>query len=520
MKKIKIKYDFILIALTLVYGFHYGIIFSYDIVIPFLNILLNTIAIILLFWSFYIKKNLILEYKVLLTLCFLGSDYLLFIVAAIIIPKMLYRYKNNTKTHKAYIILFIVGCYGILISLFMSFIIDFFILSTVAGIFIFFSPLIFVFYFSRYSYSQAFTRVVFLFFNKIIVFQLVILIFQCILCGSFKPGDWGQGSLGISDKVGVFIVLLLFNKIIPYFLSSKIKFLYFFNPTRFLSCLFLLLVIIYIDMKITFFCMLIALFFLIFLILIQKIKKAVKYISKHKIVSTVFIVVLFIVLLPTIMSKYYAVMFKANSLNYNFQKIVSKYVDPETSQKYILYKRTFLEMNQDHFWTWFFGTGFGKFGSRASNVFAYDVLYKTENNKISSFIPSHSSIWVKKYMSDLYTKNVYEGIQWRSANLSTPFSGMITAKGELGIIGPFVWFFVFFILAIKLIRKSSVFDDQLLKSWSMVIAIYSLSLPFLMVIDNWQEKPQFIFPLFILSCLLIKSKREGLNEKSRELERN
>jgi len=84
-----------------------------------------------------------------------------------------------------------------------------------------------------------------------------------------------------------------------------------------------------------------------------------------------------------------------------------------------------------------FGYGLGQYGSRFANAFAYNVMWRSDNsvNKlIENFFEPHCIPEYYKYIS-FYDKSFVEGILWRSAVLSYPFSSFVALIGELGIVG-------------------------------------------------------------------------------------
>ncbi len=89
----------------------------------------------------------------------------------------------------------------------------------------------------------------------------------------------------------------------------------------------------------------------------------------------------------------------------------------------------------------FFGYGLGQFGSRIANAFAYDSMWRSNkgiNNLIASlFNPSHNAEYVK-YIS-YFDQTFVNGIGWRSAVLSYPFSSFFALLGETGIFGVYIF---------------------------------------------------------------------------------
>jgi hypothetical protein len=154
-------------------------------------------------------------------------------------------------------------------------------------------------------------------------------------------------------------------------------------------------------------------------------------------------------------------------------------------------------MSKEHPLFSVFGVGMGKFGGKVSNAFAKDVLYKDPDNKILSYLPTFSSRWVKKYYDGLYTKEVYETIRWRSANFSFPFAGIVTVKVELGFIGLFLFLGIVFSMAMIAMQKYSKVADLYVRKWLIGFTLYLLTIPVLMLFDNYQEFPQIMIPAFL-----------------------
>ncbi len=85
----------------------------------------------------------------------------------------------------------------------------------------------------------------------------------------------------------------------------------------------------------------------------------------------------------------------------------------------------------------FLGYGLGQYGSRVSNVFAYDVMWRN-NSFINDFIANHfSPHYVENYAKyvSYYTQELVDQISWRSAVLTYPFSSFLALLSETGIVG-------------------------------------------------------------------------------------
>lgn len=84
-----------------------------------------------------------------------------------------------------------------------------------------------------------------------------------------------------------------------------------------------------------------------------------------------------------------------------------------------------------------FGYGLGQYGSRISNLFAYNVMYRSNNfinNSVAKlFLPHYIEQYAKyvRYYSDAFVKQ----IRYRSAVLSYPFSSFVSLLSETGFFG-------------------------------------------------------------------------------------
>ena len=201
-----------------------------------------------------------------------------------------------------------------------------------------------------------------------------------------------------------------------------------------------------------------------------------------------------------------------NVFNFYSKSSINTHYNGVVNAKAVLYQRTYKQWYKDDKLSWFFGAGPGRFNGRASNMLAYDVLYKEKGQfKLPKKIPPYSSYWVKKYMGDLWTKESAEAIQWSSANLSFPFAGLIAIKGEMGVIGLIL--FILFVIAntYALNKKLQTIPELNIQRWIIVLSIFWTSLPLLMIIDNIQEKPQIMLPMLLLTTIILKLKPKTLN---------
>lgn len=84
-----------------------------------------------------------------------------------------------------------------------------------------------------------------------------------------------------------------------------------------------------------------------------------------------------------------------------------------------------------------FGYGLGQFGSRVSNLFAYSVMYRTDNtinNLVANTFAPHYIKAFADYVS-FYDTEFVNRIQYVSAVLSYPFNDFIAFIAETGVVG-------------------------------------------------------------------------------------
>lgn len=83
------------------------------------------------------------------------------------------------------------------------------------------------------------------------------------------------------------------------------------------------------------------------------------------------------------------------------------------------------------------GYGFGQYGSRVANMFAYNVMWRNDNS-INNFVATtFSPHFLEQYAQYVRYYDAYfvSQIGWRSAVLSYPFNSLTALIGETGIIG-------------------------------------------------------------------------------------
>ena len=165
-------------------------------------------------------------------------------------------------------------------------------------------------------------------------------------------------------------------------------------------------------------------------------------------------------------------------------------------------------LNEEGPLRWIFGVGAGNLGSRASNAFAYDVLYKPVK-EVPSIFPSYSSEYTKKYLSDIWSEKMYLYLSNVSFSLASPFSGICSVKAEMGMVGLVLHIF-FYVLIAALLLKRSCQTSTRLRWWCLLFAsCWFLNLIY-MIFDNTQDNIQIlVFLASVSGILLARSPEEA-----------
>ncbi len=494
--RLRISFDFQLLIVLFFYGVIKGIEYSFGLSFGLLTFAFFGITSCWLFIKALLLKDTVGKAKGILFIAFIGNDYYFFIYGLILLIYVFLMAKSIRITKiNLFIGLFIF--YAVCISV-LNLISEFLFLNFLLSLILYSSFLLIPFIFSKNKTTQQDVLGVINFLESIIHLQILLIIVQSVFDFSFTHGDWGRGSLDSTDKSGFFIFLyLLVNSIVTALVNKKGLYKVVFKKPLFI--VFMCFLIVLLDAKLIYLSMLAGLIVLLVLIILF-----LNNFSKHLNLSSLLLfavsIGILVLMLPSIAKFYNSKILKEDqSIDEN---IVKYFNDPEYSQKYTLYDRTFSEMSKDYPIFSFFGVGMGKFGGKVSNAFAKDVLYKDPDNTILTYLPTVSSQWVKKYYNGLYTKEVYDTIKWRSANFSFPFAGLITIKVELGFVGLFLFLAMLFHMAMILLQKYFQINDMHLKKWVMGIAIGFLTIPIFMLFDNYQEFPQIMIPAFLFVSLV------------------
>jgi hypothetical protein len=500
--RLRISFDLQLLIILFFYGVIKGAEYSLN-----LSFGLLTFAFFFVITSVYLILALlsgdnVKKAKGILFVAFIGNDYYFFFYGLIIFSYVFFSVKH-LKASKFNLLIILFLFYAICISA-LNLVSEFFLLNFILSLILYSSFLLVPFVFLRGGFTKSDISSIVNFFECLIVLQIALILIQFVFDFSFHPGDWGRGSLDSTDKTGIFIFLYFIVAIlIKPIVEKRNIILHLLNRWKYV--LFLLLLSVFIDAKIIYVCLLFSLV-LTFIVVSMLFKNIYKLISTNYWAISVSLIITFVFLLP-----FLAQIYNEKILN-DSRTIESSieiyYNDPWYSQKYDLYKRVFFDMPSEHPFQSIFGVGLGKFGGKVSNAFAKDVLYKDPENKLLSYLPTHSSQLVKEYYSGLYTEEIYNSIRYRSANLSFPFAGIITVKTELGLIGLFLFLTLIFYMGKVFLANALQASDTHIKRWWVGFSIYTFSIPVLMLFDNYHEFSQVMMPAFLFVTLATHFKDE------------
>jgi len=455
------------------------------------------------------KLSAINQIKVLLACSMIGIDYPLMLIPAIIYPFLILIRKYHKFKTPALLALFFL-LYACLLY-FVVLVDSFNLLSFPFWLMSFGSGLLLFIYYAQFNFTKKDLLNIFNFFIKLTIVQFILVVLQLLRYRDFTPGDWGIGSLNDANKVGFYLLILL-----VYFLGPLwTKFLPYRNRSlsfrRVIKCILWIIIlfpfIVLCAAKTLYGILFISIIIFFFGLSIWSIFRNRLVINKDykALIVGGLISIVFLALFPVIFNFYGSYLSRPE---FTLRSTIEQYTNyEESNQKYQLYKRVFKDFYiNEGILIYSLGTGPGTFDSRASNSRAYDILYKKEDVLVPKLLLPYSSIYTKKYLADLYTRDIYMTQKYRSSLLSIPFAGIASLKAELGVIG-----LIFFLLicwsSIYLLSKYLIFNkrEPLI---GFILSVWWIFLPFAMVFDNFQEKPQVVFPLYLLTAVGLINNKE------------
>jgi hypothetical protein len=184
------------------------------------------------------------------------------------------------------------------------------------------------------------------------------------------------------------------------------------------------------------------------------------------------------------------------------------------NHKYIFLTRALHDI-PEQYGTWLTGTGPGTVGSRASNIRAYDTMYKDPNrlDYTSKIMSAHTSLPARRYFSDLYQETFAKAAKYRSASLSQPFSSLISLFVELGIVGLLLFgSFLWCLMRVSIMNAAS-HPDPFFRRLSLMFYFLTLCLLSISVFDTYFERPTVMTVYWIFAGLVVQGARKGQNDR-------
>lgn len=503
----KARVETLILTLLLVNGVLSTLEYNLGIYTPVKTLVL-AIALALSFWAIYFKDRDI-QIKTVVGLAFLGNEVFLFALPILFIPMWLAKLiaiQGKISVRKAPLVVLGFLAYCLVLAIVTN-LIEFSLLNFLLWILIAASWMIMFVFYARSFYTEEEATQLFGFLRKLILFQIPVMLLQSIIHRDFYPGDSWTGTSGNSVVVGFYFCLYLIAYFSPYFfriVGGK-------SVLRVLTIRNLLLVggfgiLFYLnDSKMTIFVFIISLIFYFLFILVLRFVTTFKVLALLRVLIVSAALAVAMIALVIIADWYGKVKYNTDD---GIAYVLKDYIDPQlkpegTNAKFVLYRRVYADLFHDNFLAWTFGLGPGRFGGKASNIMAYDVLYKEEGQlRLPSQIKPFSTFYTKKYMGDLWTEEIASTSQFRSATLSFPFAGLATVKGEYGFVGLMLFLFVTMSLSYFLIQRATALESVNMRSWAVALSLFWFSLPFHMIFDNFQEKLYILFPMAVLSAVI------------------
>ena len=312
----------------------------------------------------------------------------------------------------------------------------------------------------------------------IIIFQIVIVIFRCIVTGCFFPNDFVRGFTSSAHWLGLCMIWLLFvcivrrrNSILnslTIIFSSFVLYLTDAKAIIVITMLILpiLIVILILKKYPPFFYLKIFLYYIllgsilfsgVYMLKVERILKAerkveqiprvenkIGQISKSEEVSKIE--------KAEKIKELFKKIPKDIDSDYNANKLRSIYIDGIMNHKLLFIKRGFQYLLRNNLIL--VGTSPGTLGSRASNVRARDTLYKPDGPKLS-FLTIYSSPATKEVYHNLYFKAYHKSAAFVINTLALPFSSVFSFCFENGLIGLIILLICIFSVVRTFLRSNS-----------------------------------------------------------------
>ncbi len=495
----KCLFDFILLGVV----FAYGVLRTFPVISGREITGFYTVLLTFLLAFALLKFSAVMQIKVLLACSMVGIDYPMMAVPALLCPVLILAWKKSTFKVPAFFALLFLAYAGLVYipvlaggNNWLSF--PFWMMSFGSGLLIFI-------YYSQKEFSRDNLREVFSFFISLLFVQLIFVITQIIKHRAFLPGDTGTGTLDDAHKAGFYLMILFIYLTAPiwgnFFTRGRSRP----GTTRIVksfSWAVLVLPFVFLcDAKAV-----LGVFFASMLIFLSAsgayaVLNGRLVITKHQkpLIAGAVFAVLGLSMLPFLFNVY-GRYFSLHGFNYS--RVIQRYTSSEShNHKYRLYERVFKDMAANEgLILWIAGVGPGTFNSRASNSRAHDSLYKKYDSVVHRRVPPYSSELTKKYLADLWQKDIAESISWRSSLLSFPFAGVASLKAELGIVGLLIFLSFCVSCGFYVSKKVVLWDEPVM---GLILPSWWIFLPAMMLLDNVQEMPQYVAPFYLLSAVCL-----------------
>lgn len=455
-------YDFILLGLLLVAAILESKTIS------------SILQIILILKSLSVRHVSIIGVKELLVVAMLGVDTpliifpILYFISFVVIRKG----RIGKDYHKSFILIIL---YSLVIAL-ISFVNEFLILNTILWVLMFSTPFCFYFYAKEWDQFEKEKDVLLLFVECILIVQLLCVLYQAVTGVGFTPSDLISGTAGEAHRLGVILFTFVFY---GFFLLKNTRF-----RISSLLLIFICLAVEYLsDSKAIILSSALACFILLHFSIFSTKYHNVLIEFRSSIVSLFLVYFIFV-----------SILFFDKSIFDPVYDFFEPYIHGSmTSSKYKLYVSVWHDMFFDYPFQWFFGTGPGTLASRASNMLSADVLAKS--GEMASLLPISSSYWTREYMDGLYTYEILDNIKWVSAVLTYPFSGFISLKAELGIVGISMYLYVVYRISFPLIKND---DSENVNAFKKGLFVSTMVFLTALLFDNYHGQLALSASIFIL----------------------
>ncbi|TAF66238.1 MAG: hypothetical protein EAZ55_06325 [Cytophagales bacterium] len=510
----KIDYYIIANLLLPIFGIYIAVVNTFG-VGGFVKAIFALLILAILAYAFIFQK-IIQQIQAILLSCFVGIEYTLFLLPIFILINV-FTGKENLffKTKNPLLITLIYLYMGIsLFLLFVYSLVDGAWYNSLLWLLISFGTFLCFVYFYQQKYTEAETTHIFQYFEHLIWLQIPILFLQLPIHRSFNPlksNDMWKGSFDDGEKLTFFFVAYLLSYYLPPIISRHYRFRNLFKLKSLFFLFLSLVLLVYVDAKLKLGLFFITIIIVLFYAFLQY------YLVNNKWLSGIKILVVNVLMFISIFGASIGLeLYIQTTSGVSTAKFIDFYLNPQSDSKsavrplkIVLYQRVYYYMYLEDLPVWAIGAGPGRFGSKAANIMATDVLYKEKGQlTLPNFISPYSSYYVKKYMGDIWTAENAMLMTWMSANFTFPFAGWITIKSELGIGGLVIFILILFLFATTLFSRINTFlQSPFLQKWALSLAVLWFALPTLMFFDNIQDQPQYMIPLMTLSALLLNLRK-------------